>query len=518
MQVKKFVAGDMRRALDMVKLTLGADAMILSTTRTNKGVELLAACEQDIEKEKAALTPFDDSETLSADDLNSSNRIQAPATHQKPLEFEPPSYKDAKGLASGKTKAELVQELDRARLKMIESRKQDKMTITDWADQQLSSKPQSLSSTAVKPESNSAAISQQDCKSPAEDSVHTSNEINSLKEEIVGLKALFEEQMKALTQQARSSKEPAIHTQNAPRQAEIMSLKLSKKGREKSGTVSANIKSAKTEKSPFNAIIAQRFAKLGIQKNTLNKVLSSIDTSGQTRALTKEELWPEALAKLAHLIPVDLSDNVAKGGVFTLLGPTGVGKTTTVAKLAARHVLTQGAHDVALVTTDTYRIAAHDQLCSLGRILNVSVTVVDQLSELPAVVERLKTRHRLVIIDTPGMNHQDPLLSEHLEAIKQVTDMNMLLVLSANSQYQMMKASIHAYRKPSIDGVVLTKIDESASLGEAISLLVDVGIPLAYVTDGQAVPDDIDVIKAHQLIAKCIQLAKHYRAENSATV
>ncbi len=473
MQAKKFTAPDMRRALDMVRLSLGPDAMILSTKRQAKGVEVLAACEEDIVKARAEMTPFSQDEQLSEadrpEDQQALNQISANYQSDR---ISRSRVQPSVGLASGKTKQELMRELEEARQRMLRNKKMENMTIGDLADQ-------------IHEESKSKAAAERS-ESLAE---HSGQEIDALREEINGLRALFENQLaeRVASQQAL----PRVHKTTKSPAADVV---------------------------PFKSTIGKRFSRLGLQQKATQTVLASLSQGVKERPLTKEELWPDALAKLAHHIPVDASDPVSSGGVYALLGPTGVGKTTTVAKLAARHVLSRGASEVALVTTDTYRIAAHDQLCSLGRILNVSVTVIDQLDELAPTIELLSKRFHLVIIDTPGMNLNDPLLSEHLMALNQVKGIKTLLAVSANSQYQMMRASVHAYQKAKLSGCVLTKLDESASLGEAMSLLMEAGLPLTYITDGQSVPDDIDCIKAHQLVARSLNVIKEHKLDQVASV
>jgi flagellar biosynthesis protein FlhF len=216
------------------------------------------------------------------------------------------------------------------------------------------------------------------------------------------------------------------------------------------------------------------------------------------------------LAGLAKGIPSTHSDPVAQGGVYSFLGMTGVGKTTTIAKLAARYVMEHGAEGVVLLTTDNYRIAAHNQLQSLAKILNVTVKVIDDLTEIPGYLEEYKNSP-LVLIDTPGMSYTDPLLKPHLQMFKQCPQINNILVLSANSQYQMIKASLHSYRLAGLSYCILTKLDECAHLGDAIGVLFEQSLPLAYITDGQSVPKDISVLKSSQLVSRAVNMVKLQR-------
>jgi flagellar biosynthesis protein FlhF len=236
--------------------------------------------------------------------------------------------------------------------------------------------------------------------------------------------------------------------------------------------------------------------------DAISKVLSRC-----TKTHSLSDAWPDALANLAHQLPINGRDIVDQGGVFAFVGPTGVGKTTTIGKLAARYVLQHGADKVALITTDTYRIAAHDQLRSLARILRVPVRVVDESNSLESLLKSL--RHcSLVLIDTAGFRHGDPQLKAQLKALADQPQVKSLLVLSCNSQEQMLKASVHAYGATRLQGCVLTKLDETASMGEALGVVMQNRLPVVYTTDGQDIPKNIDVARGHQLVAKAVALLK----------
>jgi flagellar biosynthesis protein FlhF len=223
--------------------------------------------------------------------------------------------------------------------------------------------------------------------------------------------------------------------------------------------------------------------------------------------VNKQRLWTHVLTELSRRIPKDLSDPVAKGGVYAFLGTTGVGKTTTIAKLAARYVMQHGPESIVILTTDTYRIASHNQLRSLAKILGVTVKVVEDLEQLPNHLANYQ-QYDLVLIDTPGMAYSDPMLKPHLHMLRQCIDVKSTLVLAANSQYQMMKASLHSYRLAGLDYCVLTKLDECVHLGDALGLLFEHDLPLTYTTDGQSVPEDIAVSKPTQLVARAVNMLK----------
>jgi flagellar biosynthesis protein FlhF len=254
--------------------------------------------------------------------------------------------------------------------------------------------------------------------------------------------------------------------------------------------------------SPVLGSVGRRLERLGLPAEVVTKVLK-----GCTKTHSLSNAWPDALANLAHQLPVNGRDIVDQGGVFAFVGPTGVGKTTTIGKLAARYVLQHGADKVAIITTDTYRIAAHDQLRSLARILRVPVRVVDESNSLESLLRSL--RHcSLILIDTAGFRHGDPHLKAQLKALADQPQVKSYLVLSCNSQEQMLKASVHAYGAARLQGCVLTKLDETASMGEALGVVMQNRLPVVYTTDGQDIPKNLDVARAHQLVAKAVALLK----------
>ncbi|MDN5509170.1 MAG: flagellar biosynthesis protein FlhF, partial [Pseudomonas sp.] len=199
-------------------------------------------------------------------------------------------------------------------------------------------------------------------------------------------------------------------------------------------------------------------------------------------ALTAEveeprQAWRMLLAHLARMIATPEIEPLEEGGVIAMVGPAGMGKTTTLAKLAARYVLKYGAQNIALVSMDSYRIGAQEQLKTLGRILNVPVTHVDPGQSLANALEPL-LRKRVVLIDTAGLQASDPALRMQLESLagRGIKSKN-YLVLATTSQKQVLTAAYHSYKRCGLAGCILTKLDETASLGEVLSLAISHELP-----------------------------------------
>lgn len=182
---------------------------------------------------------------------------------------------------------------------------------------------------------------------------------------------------------------------------------------------------------------------------------------------------------------------IQKGGVYALVGATGVGKTTTIAKLAARSVIRHGAEKVALLTTDSYRIGGHEQLRVYGRLLGLSVRNIQDGDDLQLTLSELRNKH-IVFIDTVGMSHRDQMMAEQIAMLSNPEIViNKMLVISAASSDRTLDEIITAYRKYDIHGCIVTKVDEAAGLGVALDAVIRRKLVLHYVTNGQKVPEDI---------------------------
>lgn len=197
------------------------------------------------------------------------------------------------------------------------------------------------------------------------------------------------------------------------------------------------------------------------------------------------------------------NDIVDRGGIYALVGPTGVGKTTTTAKLAARCVLRHGASKVALVTTDGYRIGAHEQLRIYGRILGVSVHLVKDADDLRQTLQDLQHKH-MVLVDTMGMSQRDRLVGEQV-AMFGASNVKRLLLLNATARGDTLDDVIRAYNGPDLAGCILTKVDEAASLATSLDVIMRHGLRLHYVSNGQRVPEDLHLPNRSYLLHRAFK-------------
>ncbi|MBX3664094.1 MAG: flagellar biosynthesis protein FlhF [Burkholderiales bacterium] len=204
-----------------------------------------------------------------------------------------------------------------------------------------------------------------------------------------------------------------------------------------------------------------------------------------------EMLRRRVSAALERRLVTAASDGMIEGGgVFALVGPTGVGKTTTVAKLAARGVMRYGASGVALLTTDSYRIAAQDQLRVYGKILGVPVHPVKDAADLGTLLSELGDK-RLVLIDTVGMSQRDRMVPGQTALLDAVPGVRRILMLNASSTVATLEEVVAAYAPGGHADCIISKVDEAAGLGPSLDICVRHGLTLHYMTNGQRVPEDI---------------------------
>lgn len=219
-----------------------------------------------------------------------------------------------------------------------------------------------------------------------------------------------------------------------------------------------------------------------------------------------EQAWTKALYVLAGELSIFESDLLEQGGVVALVGPTGVGKTTTIAKMAARFALRHGHRSVALITTDSFRIGARDQLQTYARILNVPVRTATNREEMEDALNMLGDR-RLILVDTAGMAAAHERVADQHETLAAAgRGLRTLLTLSATTEPAAVQRAMRLFADFRPDACVLTKLDEAASLGSLLSALIQAGLPTAFVTDGQRVPEDLQAAKAHPLVTRAAEL------------
>ena len=248
----------------------------------------------------------------------------------------------------------------------------------------------------------------------------------------------------------------------------------------------------------YNQLVANE-----VEEVYANKVISEIEQSLKPDATVDNilsSIYQKIVLKLGQTKSMDIEDGQTKYIFF--IGPTGVGKTTTIAKLASAMKINKKAN-VALFTADTYRIAAVEQLKSYANILNIPLRVIYSESEMKEAIEEFE-HYDIVMIDTAGRSHKNREQRDDIERLLQSVPADkreVYLVLSATAKYKDMVKITETYSEITDYSLIFTKLDETGAIGNIFNIKMLTGAPLSYTTFGQNVPEDILIINP-QAIAK----------------
>ncbi|MGH8327543.1 MAG: flagellar biosynthesis protein FlhF [Steroidobacteraceae bacterium] len=259
----------------------------------------------------------------------------------------------------------------------------------------------------------------------------------------------------------------------------------------------------RARRAPVHVELLRELTEIGVAQEIAEHIVSQLD---ERIDLTQGRRF--AIAGLSQYLLVTGDRWLEAGGRVAFVGATGVGKTTMLAKLAVRWILRHGPKDLALVASDTVRIGAQDQMQALGQLLGVPVHVPERFEALPDLLTRLE-RHRLVLIDTPGSSLRDAQLATRLAVLSNcASKLETALVLAASTQAGALGETVQHFRPANPSSCLLTKLDEAASLGGALSILIRARLPLSYTSDGQRVPEDLRPARALELVSHAVRLAK----------
>ncbi|MCK5888753.1 MAG: flagellar biosynthesis protein FlhF [Methylococcales bacterium] len=450
MKIKRFVAKDIRQAMRMVKEELGADAVIMSNKSVDEGVEIVAARDFD--------------EEVVAQELRTQKATQKVAQDIKgnvPLtDFD--RDKESLHIVSSARKKEAFQDIPNRYLR----RKADQYT-------EYSSNPADVfghEKLELKPSPALPKIDEAPVQQPRLN--------GELKEELsLSVAEKFMQEMRD----------------------EIKTFK-GILGTHAGDTISAEQEEAD---SPKSVGLLERLDSIGLSDQLAQEVVSDIDNG-----IHPEDAFLLAKEKLTKMLPIVEDDLLDCGGIVALVGPTGVGKTTTIAKLAAKYMLKHGAGSLAFITTDNYRVGVYEQLSTYGRLLEAPVKVAKNAKELQEYIEDFRDK-KLILIDTAGMSPRDMRLINQIQTLQQnETAIRTYLVMSAATQPKAMHEIINVFSVFKPAACILTKLDETALLGSTLSVVIEHTLPISFLTNGQQVPEDIHFPNAEQLIDQCVMDAE----------
>ncbi|SJN54724.1 Flagellar biosynthesis protein FlhF [Vibrio ruber DSM 16370] len=500
MKIKRFFAKDMKTALLQVKEELGVDAVIMSNKKVAGGVEIVAAVDSDTVTPKTQVHGYNSQPRYrNAPSAASSGRREleddrvqlgqrAATTLQKPQQKRQSSGQRGSmtnrfaNLLKQYTPAQSDEEPTRedSLSSLLQRQAKEKNTTASHASSRHGENgPVSRWEEREEPHKPQLDPSRYERRQKREEESQSPQDFELMKEDINSIRRLLEHQVSGLMWQEVERREP------------------------------------------LRAMLIKRLSRMGLSLELADQLACYIPED-----TPPPKAWRALLGLVSDQIPVVNQDILKRGGVVALLGPTGVGKTTTVAKLAARAAMEYGSDNVALVTTDTYRIGAHEQLAIYGRIMGCPVKVAKDSNELADVVQQLRNR-RLILVDTAGMGQRDVRLSEQLDTLMQDRGgvIKSYLVLPATAQRKVLQETIDHFRRIPLSGCIMTKLDESLSLGEFVSVVVENALPVAYIANGQRVPEDIViaqpkymVAKANELLEKSADNEPHYWSSDSERI
>ncbi|MDO9319783.1 MAG: flagellar biosynthesis protein FlhF [Gammaproteobacteria bacterium] len=517
MKVKRFLAQDMRRALARIREEMGADAVILSNRTLDEGVEVVAASLTDQPEApstiSAAKSPTGKSASgNSTEDYAAAIQAAVDRSHRGRASADLTSSErtSSERNSSERNSSERIRD-ERAAAEKNSPQTQAQRPLTDadgsrstaslsgvaaFEFGRLQREAQHNASTPYLKTTKDQQIRLSDSRRPAADESYRAAEEREAR-------AAAASQFEQFSQQAEGAEQ---------REMTVMRAELNGIRRLLEQRLSGLAWDQFARRNPAQATVWERLNAMGVPAALSRSLLESLKPD-----LSAAEAWRFAIASLSRRVPVLGTDIAARGGVYALLGPTGVGKTTTIGKLATRCVLEHGSDAVALVTTDSYRVAAHEQLRTFGRILDVSVRVVDETHSLRQILDSLQHK-RLVLIDTAGLHQKDPGLLSQLQMLRECREVRKLLVLACTSQAGVLANACKTYAPAELSGCILSKLDEAGTIGEALALTIDLKLPVVYETHGQGIPDDMRVAQAHNLVSKAVALSVHSADEKERLI
>jgi flagellar biosynthesis protein FlhF len=459
-KIKRFVAPDMRQAMREVREDQGPDAVILSTRRMDDGIEIIAAVDFD--------------EAL----------VREAARHGAPLEVE------NRGSAAKAAQAAAEE------VKPVAARRADVMppplpTANRHDDDGVTV---SLSRRAAAPrvEPVEAPVAKT-VEAPVKPTIKAVEErpVDNTLSNIAPPNIAADVSASIHPMLERAMQDTARVRAELGNLRDLLETQLS-----------SLIWNDMERRQPMRARVLREMTRLGIEPDVARQLVGELPVE-----INAEQARYLPLGVLSRSLSISPRDHSDRRGVTALVGSTGVGKTTTIAKLAARAVMRHGASQVALVSTDHYRIGAAAQLEHYGRLLGVRVYPAYDADSLRHVLELLRGHHT-VLVDTAGLAGNDPRLAEQLEVLRNGGDLRACLVLAANAHASSLDEAVRAYLPVQPHACILTKLDEAPSLGGALSVLIRHRLALDYVTDGQRVPEDIATADARVLVCRAAQSMK----------
>ncbi len=526
MKIKRFFASEMREAIRQVKDELGADAVILSNNKVEGGIELVAAIDYD---EEAVHRSLDERQESHQGQYQKERPVMAAAKKKRSVFAKVKKQKASQPLENS-IQDDVISFSSQPAIRPKQvSKKQplnnspEENSFTHLFKQSVAERKQPFISDFERFDEDVENEASPEETYPFDYESLVREEKKRLQAETDDFFSTSNQSVQHKSQQySQQNSQKNNHRVKATRQNHSGSQKIDWVQDPALTSMQEEIKSLRgilenqlsglawgsfSRNHPHQAELLSRLFRLGIKSSLSEKIVKQLKP-GEDDSL--EDSWRRVLSIIARNIPVADKDLIDEGGIIALVGPTGVGKTTNIAKLAARFTLRHGAKNLALVTTDSYRVGAHEQLKTYGRILGVPVYVANDENELKLVLSRLEDK-QLVLIDTAGMSHRDLRLTQQLSMLRHSHEtIKILAVISASTQTLAMDEVVKTLGARELDGCIASKVDESTSIGGIISILIENKLQLNYISDGQKVPEDIRQANTTDLLKQALEMVRQH--------
>jgi len=506
-KIRRFVGKDMRSALAQIKEELGVDAVIMSNKKIPEGVELMAAVDYNHSvpqaRPKAQQDPIVARE-VSSDVVSIGNPTSITTSDSLASSHEVSMDAAAPADSLSALLNRQVQQPESIPSNTTVSSEQDVNQSNSAQDENIEAQLRSFTNRLrnSKPDGTIPAPfdAHQESNSGADDQTE---QYASLEAEQMAIKL---QSQRAIASQTEQSNQVSQYDFDKMQQ-EMASIRQLLEHQ-----VSGLMWQDMAQKDPQRAVLVTRLLALGLNEQIADQIAGYVPAE-----FNEVDAWQQAKKLISEQINTTQNDIIHRGGVVALVGPTGVGKTTTIAKLAARFAQIHGHEQVALISTDTYRIAGFEQLATYGKIIGCQVKLAKDSQALDLLLQQF-SKKKLILIDTAGMGQRDVRLAENLANLVSNARVRIrnYLVLAANSQQQVMQENVVRFKKVPLSGCIYTKLDESVSIGEIITTSIQNGLPIGYLTDGQRVPEDIKVANAEKLVTLADKMATK-SAKNNVT-
>ena len=496
MNLKRFTARTSREALALVRQAFGDDAIVMSTKPCAGGVEVLAMAPESLQQiERMGATA---AAVRQPEMRPSAMPAAAPARPGERLE---PSLDAADPEVAADVKTLEMSTLsfqDFVRERMLRRRSADLAATAATAEPPARPAPPTVAPIEAARARLSAAqreppVLRDEFKPPGVPTVQASQPATLTLAPAARAAAAA---LRAFNPAPTSTTTPAAALAPPGEQIEMLTELRSMRGmiEQRFGALAFM---EKLQRQPRQALLAQRLLDTGFSPALIRKLVESLPAD------VEEISW--AASVLERNLPTAERDSALEdvGGVYAMIGATGVGKTTSTAKLAAAFAARHGATQLGLITLDAYRVGAHEQLRTYGRILGVPVHTAHDRASLEDLLDLLSAK-KMVLIDTAGMAQRDSRTRELLDMLGH-RSIQRLLVVNASAQGETIEDQLAAYGATSCRGVILSKMDEAVKLGPALDSMIRHKLTVLAVANGQRVPEDWHRLSANALMQRAMK-------------